>query len=508
MDQRLLVLALPSALMLVALVCHSLGALPRRRAALFWLSVAAYGVLRGLGVRAVTNAIGASFPNEIRDPLLAVGGVSAQEIAGWAVVAYLAWWIGERFALRATSPSLFLGLAWSSLFLGAIAWAVEAAAIGARWWHWTVPTASRVFLNVPAIGIVDWFFVAIDFLVPFVVLTTPSLARARWRFLTLLLFPVHFAGHLLPGVWLHVVHWALVLLMAGLALRVDAADRSFAPVRPWIPSATFALMIVDLVLVDLFLVRRPHLLQSLAPAVTIWLAAVHPVSAAAAAGAALLAAVQLPSMLVAAAAASGGALLLWFQRRRMVVIPLLLLALFAVGFHRTTAAARADLTTRLDLAMAERDRGNLDSALVLFDTIAHDHPTSYVPLAMGGEIDYRRGSLDRAHDKLARAVETKQDFTRGYRLLAAIDRQRGRPSEALGWARRGLEVAPDDLQLRFLAGHDVRAGIDTPQAAAGMIALAYEVGELARAQQIAQDAVTRWPADPRLSRLAARLSVR
>lgn len=505
MNTRLLVLAIPSAIILAGLVWHSLGAMSRRRAAFFWVSVVVFGILRGLGVRAVTEAIGASFPYEIRNALLELGGVSAQEVAGWAVVAYLAWWIGDRFARRSRRPSLFLALAWSALFLGAISWAIEAAAIGARWWHWTVPTASRVFLNVPAIGIVDWFFVAIDFLLPFVVLTAPSMAGKRWRFLTLLLFPAHFAGHLLPGVWLHVVHWCVVLLVAWLALRAEAVDRPFDDVRSWIPPAAFAVMVLDVALVEVLLVRRPDLLQSIVAVVATWLAAVHPLSAVVLGGVSLLAAIRFPSLLVAVAVVAGGALLLRLQARRMVVVPLAMLAVFAAGFHRSTAAARADLTARLDHAIAERNRGNLDGAAAQFDAIARDHTTSYVPLALGAELDYRRNALQPAHDKLTRAVEMKQDFIRGYRLLAAIDLQRGQKEQGVAWARRGLEIAPDDLQLRFLAGEDVLATIDTPQTAAGMAALAYEVGELAKAQQIIESGVARWPGDARLRSLALRL---
>jgi len=507
MNTRVLVLALPSALILIALVWHSLGAMSRRRAGLFWISVVAYGILRGLGVRAVTKSIGASFPYEIRGALLEIGGVSAQEVAGWAVVAYLAWWIGDRFSRRAKQPSLFLAVAWASLFLGAISWAVEAAAIGARWWHWTVPTASRVFLNVPAIGIVDWFFVAIDFLLPFVALTAPSLANARWRYLTLLLFPVHFAGHLLPGVWLHIVHWCLVLVTVGLALRLRAEDRPFSEVRNWVPPAAFAVMVIDVALVDLLIIRRPELLQSVVPVVATWLAAVHPFSAALLGGGAVLAALKLPSMLVAVAVVVGSAVLLRLHARRMIIIPLAVLALFAFGFHRSTAAARTDLTARLDRAIADRNRGDVDGALAQFDAIARDHPTSYVPLALGAELDYRRNALETAREKLAGAVEKKQDFIRGYRLLAAIDLQSGRRAEGVEWARRGLEVAPGDLQLRFLAGEDVLRAIDTPQTAAGMVALAFEVGDLARAQAIARHALARWPHDPRLRRIAARLDL-
>lgn len=505
MNPRLLVLALPSALLLAALVWHSVGAMERRRALLFWFSVLGYGIARALGVRAVTEAIGASFPYEIRDPLLAIGGVSAQELAGWALVAYLAWWIGDRFSRRARHPSLFLGVAWAALFLGAVAWAIEAAAIGARWWHWTVPTASRLFLNVPAIGIVDWFFVAIDFLLPFVALTAPSLSGARWRFATLLFFPVHFAGHLLPGVWLHAVHWMLVLVALGLALRTAGADRPFAAVRAWIPQAAFALMLLDVALVDLLLVRRPELLQSVVAPAAAWLTAVHPGSAMALAFLSLMAALKWHSMLVTAALVACGSLLLLLQARKNVMVPLLLVAVSATLFHRATSATRADLMERLDHAINARNRGELDAALAQFDSIASDHPTSYVPLAMGAEIDYRRNALDVAHGKLARVVEMKQDFLRGYRLLAAIDLQRGRHGEGVAWARRGLGIAPDDLQLRFLAGEDVRPALDTPRTAAGMAALAFEINQTAFAREIAQEALARWPDDRELQRVAMRL---
>ena len=508
MEPRVLVLAIPSALVLSALVWHSVVAMSRRRALLFWLSVLVYGVLRGVGVRAVTEAIGASFPYEIRGAMLSIGGVSAQEVAGWAIVAYLGWWIGDAFSRRSGRPSAFLAVAWAAFFLGAISWAVEAAAIGARWWHWTVPTASRVFLNVPAIGIVDWFFVAIDFLLPFVALTTPALARSRWKFATLLAFPVHFAAHLLPGIWLHVVHWGLVLIVLALALRGETEDRPFADRHRWVPTAAFTAMLLDLALVDLLIVRRPELLQSLASVVAVWLVALHPPAAVAAAIASAILAVKLPSLFVAAAVVLGGAVLMRLRSRRALVAPLIAVALFAVAFHFMGAQARVDLTTRLDAAIAARDSGDVAGALMQFDAIADDHPTSYVPLALGGEIAYRTNDLETAYVTLARAVSIKQDFVRGYRLLAAIDLQRGRQAEGVAWARRGLEVEPEDIQLRFLAGEDVAPEIDTPATAAGMVALAYEVGELAKAQAIAQSARARWPDDARLRRLAARLNLR
>lgn len=508
MPDRLLILALPSAVVLAGLVAHSLGAMPRRRAGAFWVAVLAYGIVRGLGVRWVTGVIGASFPYEVREPLLSLGGVSAQEVAGWAIVAYLGWWIGFRFSLRARRPYLFLQVAWAALFLGAISWAIEAAAIAARWWIWTVPTASRVFLNVPAIGIVDWFFVGIDFVLPFAAITAPSLRDRPVRFLTLLLFPAHFAAHLLPGVWLHAVHWLLVIIATVLALRSDAEDRPFAWHRDWIPTAAFAAIVLDVAVVNVLVVRRPELLQSFVPAVAIWLAAIRPALALATGVASLLAAAALPSLLVATAVAVGGAVMLWLRRRSAAWLAVAAIAVFAVLVHRSTAASRADLTGRLDRAIAERTRGNLGEALAQFDAIARDHPTTHVPLAMAGEIDYRGNRLDAAYAKLARAVEIKQDFVRGYRLLAAIDLQRQRRAEGAAWASRGLEVAPEDLQLRYLAGHDVLAAVDTAEAAAGMAALAFEVGDAAGAGRFVSAGLARWPDDPRLRGVAAALASR
>ena len=96
MDGRVLVLTIPSAVILGALVHYSLRALPRTRSLAFWASVT---VLHGIAVHLVTEkGLGASFPYVIRHPLLSMLGVSLQEIAGWTIVSYLGWWLGYRFA--------------------------------------------------------------------------------------------------------------------------------------------------------------------------------------------------------------------------------------------------------------------------------------------------------------------------------------------------------------------------------------------------------------------------
>ena len=527
MANRTLVLAIPSAIILIALVAHSLRTLPRRRAVTFWIAVVVYGFLRGIAVHRITESIGASFPYQIHNAMLTVAGVSLQEIVGWAVVAYLGWWIGGRFASRSGRPFLFLQIAWASLFLGAISWTVEAAAIAARWWHWTVPTASRMFLNTPAIGIVDWFFVGIDFLLPFVAITAPALRRRPSRFLTLLLFPLHFGAHLLiapvsaswPVAWLHVVHWLLVLLVLWLAVRSPAEDPAFATeasatVRA-IPTIALAVIVADVAIVELFIVRRPELLQSVGPVIAVWLAALSPVAAMVTGAAALLATIRLPSLIVTTAVVLTALALLFVRRSRSALMAPALIAAVAAGaflFHARMAAEREEMTRRLDRALAERNGGNLEGALEQFAAIERDHPAAYAASAFAGEIFYRTRRLDEAAPKFERAITIKQDFLRGYRLLAAIELQRRRPERASHWAREGLEVAPSDLQLRYLAARADRTStdsviqaLDSPATASGMAALAFEVDDADTANAIVAASLKRWPDDAQLLALQQRL---
>jgi hypothetical protein len=230
-DNRVALLTVPSLAILGLLVTHSFVTLPRSRAVAFWSSVVGYGILRGLALRwVIDHGLGASFPYTIRNPLFPVFGVPAQEIMGWAIVTYIGWWLGARF-----SRYLFAQIAWACLFLGTISWAVESAAVAIGWWRWSVPVTQSVFVNVPFIGIVDWLFVGIDFLLPFATLTAPEL-RGRFRFVTLLAFPIHFGAHafvgntseIIPIPAYHMVHWVLIAALLWLAMRSRPSICPFA----------------------------------------------------------------------------------------------------------------------------------------------------------------------------------------------------------------------------------------------------------------------------------------
>lgn len=521
METRVLILALPSLVVLALLVWHSGRTLPRRRAVAFWVSVAVYGVLRGMAVAWVTReGLGASLPYQIRDPLLSVFGVSLQEVAGWAIVAYLAWWLGERFARQEKKGArLFLQVAWGCLFLGAISWAVEAAAIAAGWWHWTVPAGSEVLLRVPWIGLVDWFFVGTDFLLPFLVLTAPALAGRPARFLALLLFPLHMASHLwiaplsegipIPG--FHLVHWLLLGLVVWLAVRSPVRDEAFAG-ESLLPAAALGIVLLDVALVELLLVERPELLASLGPAAAVALQALRPgIGSGLAAGAVVGSLAFLPLLLSALPGFS--VLVLRFGRRNPWTAPALMVALasLALVMHGRVGKAEEDLKRGLDQAISARDRGDLAAAMRELSELSREHPDTHVPLALLGEIQYRTGRLDEARASYEEAVEIKQDFVEGYRYLAVIHLQRGRRDAAAEAAARGLAVAPGDLELRYLQGRDIgelwpEIEVKGPAAAKALAGLAYEVGDASGAADALDRGIARWPEDRELAILRGRLT--
>src|SRR6476659_5590364 len=102
-----ILLAVSSGLVLLGLIVHSVWALPRRRALAFWGSVFVYGLARGFAVRLLSrDVLGASVPYVLHAPSMRVLGVSVQELAGWAIVCYLGWWLGWRFSAGLARPVL------------------------------------------------------------------------------------------------------------------------------------------------------------------------------------------------------------------------------------------------------------------------------------------------------------------------------------------------------------------------------------------------------------------
>lgn len=522
-DPRLLMLAAPSAAILSLLVFHSFKALQPRRAGCFWASVVVYGILRGAAVRWITGtALAAPFPYVIHNPLLRVFGVSFQEVMGWAIVSYLGWWLGGRHSTR-----LFPQIAFGCLFLGAISWTVESAAVAAGWWHWTVPVSNPLFGNVPFIGVVDWFFVGTDFLFPFLLLSSTSFEGRPIRFLSLLLFPIHFASHAFlerAGAWVpiplfHLVHWSLLVLVLWLALRSTSEDRAFERETrgflSWLPLMGLTAILFDGIVVQLFIANEPRLLPSVVPAVAVALTALRPAWGLVLAALSLLLARWLPPLALSAIPAASSLALRWGRRQRLwlPVATVALLFVLAVSIHATSAHRTEELTRRLEIALRARDRGDLPSAEAELQSLCADFPASQAPFSFLGEIEYKTGRLVEARPRYATAIRIKQDFLDGYRHLAVIELRLGDPKNAADVARLGLRIRPEDLELSYLllrAKGDEESEVFRrteeagPRAVEAVAALAFEVGDRDGANALLARGLSRWPAHVPFHRLRAR----
>jgi hypothetical protein len=476
----MIALALASSLVLVVLVAHSAWALPARRAAAFWVAVLGYGIVRGIGVRLVTaHGLDASFPYAFHEQGPAFAGVGVQELAGWALVAYLAWWLGSRVSPRRFFPRIVVACA----FLAAASFAVETAAAAAGWWFWNIPAGSEILGPVPSIAIVDWAFVGIDFLLPFVAWTSPESRGRPWRFATLLLFPLHFLSHVFPST-LASAHGGLVLAVLAAALFSRVEDDSFADESlgvGWIPPA--AIVVVATVC------GRAVLESGVGPRGLV--------------GPAILASTALLGR-------QRGTVQLDVQpRRAWAVLAAAGIAIAAIGVASAHNDAR--LKKGLDRAIAARDRGDLTIAMGILESL--DDTGSHVPHAMLGEIHYRTGGLSDARREFERAVAIQASFVRGHRFLAVIALRQGDVPCAAACARRGLAVRPDDLELAYLEQYASGARADLSdraldsgaRAASSLVSLAFEVDDRDTALLLAERAVARWPGDARLAEQRRRL---
>jgi tetratricopeptide (TPR) repeat protein len=395
-----------------------------------------------------------------------------------------------------------------------VSWAVEAGAVAAGWWHWTVPVRWPLLGNVPFIGLVDWFFVGTDFLLPFLALTSPSLRRARWRWATLAAFPLHFAAHLAverPSPWWpvplhHVAHWLLLAFVLAAAARSRHTDEAFsspAGRARRFPVLALGVIAVDLALVETLVVGRPALLATLLPAAGVAAIALQPKWGRGLAAAGVVGAPFAPSLALAAVPAAVDFGLRRLQRagRGGTIVAVAALSLLAGSLHHRAALAERDLLARLDRAIAARDRGDLEVAERELEAAAERHRGAHAPSYLLGELRYRTGRPDEAARTLANALAVKPDHLPAFRLRTVALLRAARTEAALETARRGLRVAPSDVELRYLERRASGADVTTwpelerldPAAAERVAAIAFEVGDVAGAATLLDRALAHGP---------------
>ena len=201
-----LLLAIPAAGILLLLLLYVKRNRGWNAAAAFAVASAGYGIVRGAWVSSISDSHNVPMPYRMAGSVR-IGTATPMEIAGWMLAAALAWLAGAAIvrlfgARPGTEPPYRIAFT-GALILATLSLAVETAAIAAGWWSWSIPPPPDVLMRVPKIAMVDWAFVAFDFLLPFLLFTRP--AKFLDRALALSLFPLHFLSHLylippFPGV--------------------------------------------------------------------------------------------------------------------------------------------------------------------------------------------------------------------------------------------------------------------------------------------------------------------
>ena len=188
---------------------------------LFFVCAFFFGVVRGNAVGLISDVIfGQPKPYGFDAPLLKFGYTSLAEPFGWIFAMYGSWFLAEAMLKKAKgwSGQVFPVAFLATLMMGAFSYAVEVAATLMGWWHWRLfAVADKFFYAVPAIGILDWASVAVDFLLPFLLFLCPAVRRSRWRYALPVIFIAHMATHTVPvsvgplGALFDVWHWASIL---------------------------------------------------------------------------------------------------------------------------------------------------------------------------------------------------------------------------------------------------------------------------------------------------------
>lgn len=449
MDPSFLLLTLPSGLVLLALLWHSWTTRGRGPTLTLLGAVVAYGASRSLVIRWISRErLGSPHPYLMNRPVVSFYGVSVQEVVGWALAVLVAFFLCDRLWRRlgrTPTPHRMAGLA--ALVLAALCLAVETAAINASWWTWTLALPVGV-LRVPPVALLDWGFVAFDFLLPYLLLTTP--APIVVRAVGVALFPLHMLGHTLltplpeplplaGNDFVHVGIAAYVLLRAVGETGVGAVPETAE--RPRLPIPALAALLVATAAALASPLRTGKLLGLLASVPLV-----------------LLALLSLPRRPLRMPPGSRPGL-----ARAVVLLGAVVVLVFVriPASRRQTAFVR-EVTRGVSL-LNTRDVAGAEQAFRLALGSRPDQAGGRTLLAVAL---LRQGRREEARRELESALAAHPTARDPLILLATLDLQDGRFAEASRRAALGRRVFPDRPEFVYqTALAEGRAGPGRPAVA-------------------------------------------
>jgi len=277
-------LAVPAACILALLLEYIRRNRGVKTAAAYAMASAGYGFLRGAWVSSISASHNVPMPYRMAGSAR-IGAVSPMEIAGWMLAGALAWLAGAAivrlFGSRPGNEQPYRIAFTGALILATLSLAVETAAIAAGWWSWSFPPPPDVLMRVPKIAMVDWAFVAFDFLLPFLLFTRP--ARALDRVLALSLFPLHFASHLylvppfppVPLSLYHLAHYGIPLWIFWRAVGERPSTTRSTQEWGWFVPGLSALLVAADTCLTVALAHEPRTLVFMLPLAAVGVLALY-----------------------------------------------------------------------------------------------------------------------------------------------------------------------------------------------------------------------------------------
>lgn len=416
----ILLLGIPSIFVFALLAIYLYKNVGMKLTLAYFISAIGYGILRGSVLDyLIRDDFGPLFPYLMNSPALRIGIVSVQEVIGWSVAVLLSWILADRILRRIqVIPSPHRVALIAFFCMSAICWAVETAAIGAGWWTWTIKQPVHpIFGKVPLIGLLDWGFVAFDFLLPFLLFA--SVASLNARLISLTLFPLHFFFHpkltvlpepvpLTPNDLMHTGIFAYVLARSIEDKSVPLLKEPSKDRVRWFPSIALVIIVAATAAAELFVAKNPKLILG--------------------------------------------------------SVPLLLLGILAFALPFSMPEIRPSITQKRGEKKSEWQALYWFGIFLMFFVITYlirvpfyRRTQQFMERVSQGIESWNRGDLRTAEDKLKEAVRIRPDQPSGHAVLAQLYLQQQRWKDARAQAEKALELNPTQRDaLLLLATIDLK----------------------------------------------------
>ncbi len=479
MAPKMAILVLPATAIVLALILHSVKYRGAKDTLLFFSFATLFGIARGNVIWWITTVhFDSKFPYIFQKQLLGVYHDSLTADAGWIICLY----IGSYMALRISERlphlrgKLFPMVSLACLFNACLSYAVEASAMTMGWWQWNLSTRSAILLDVPMVGIIAWFSVGFDFLIPYYTIRHYRKPGQWWPFLTILIFPLHMAAHLfndrvsalMPITPYNIWHWGMVLavlvlpFVSGIRMRrpwlpyesapragAGDAGRRIAFAR-LIPAAGLGVMAVVLLISDLLITGRPGLLISKVPLAvysSLALPFLNPlwVLAAAAAmtimGGKLFAASLIPPAFYFALRGMRPWPRPAWLRLIYALIPIVLTGFY---YNWNVGRDRVDRQywTLVGSGLRVAERGEPEEAIERLSAAAELKPNSLPALEKLVVLYSQTKQYDKAEEILRRMLDLRPISEEIHANMGNVKLLRGDPDEAEAWFTKALEINP------------------------------------------------------------------